>query len=303
MTTDWTMDVDVTPQVGQVMEELGPDFIHWYPIGLFLDVNPRQLDAIKRNQCDLTTKTSLMVKCWLTKTRSPVWRDLYNALKEAGHPRMARRVFFHYVRRLDDLTNIYEALNGEEGDDQPLIANYNPGPQAEEMEYDINAEYGWIHEVSERAKQSIAFKFAFMFVTVTEQLDKVTTTDALKVFLDNLHHPVTGEPYVSRDVYKDCETTRAVMSSLHPHHINPMDMDLLRNIVAGFPNEKLKEELGKYDKKVPKFLPTKEQVEEELADCPPAKRVKVDTEGDEGCSSEQEITEVQNVLPKSTGTD
>ena len=84
-----------TPELVQVLRELGPGFTRWHPLGLFLGIPSQELDAIKVNERDVLNQTIQMLERWYAN-KSPTWRDLCEALRDVGYPALADRISTQY---------------------------------------------------------------------------------------------------------------------------------------------------------------------------------------------------------------
>ena len=164
-----------------------------------------------------------------------------------------------------------------------------------------------ICELDEEGMCNVSLEFSFMFITIVQLLNQILPVDTLKSYLNTFRHAMTQQPYIDSRLYKQCETTEAVLKSLHPCYINPMHMFLLRKVVLKFGNDEAKQQLESYDRSFPQSLPIKRLgnplTDEDMADCPSAKRVKVVKDGDANRITKREVDEVREALARSTGTD
>ena len=342
--------MEETPELVQVLQELGPGFIRWHPLGLFLRIPLDELNAIKATEHDVLNQTIQMLERWYAN-KHPTWSALCQALREVGHPSLADRISAQYYRVSQQEaqqptsaapSGVCEPLKGDGGEEQqpltpdcprppipdgrlgedtgthPPTSNEPPHPprqdRGNEQQQQATASQQprglpptLERDLEEGRECQISMQFAVMFVMVIQLLNKILPADTLKIFLDSFRNSKTERPYVNSRLYERCESTQEILRSLHPHYINPMNMFLLRKIVNTFGNDEAKQQLEEYDRNFPQSLPIKRLgnplTNEEMADCPSLKRVKVVKDGDASRITKREVEEVREALSRNTGID
>ena len=210
---------------------------------------------------------------------------------------------------------ILDGRHGEDAGTHPPTSNEPPHPlrqdRGNEQQQQATAslppilEDTRIHDLDEECDVSV--EFAFMFVAVVQLLNKILDVQTLKFFLDMLRHTKIYQPYIDSRLYEQCQTTEAVLKSLYPCYINAMNTYLLVKIVKKYGNDEAKQRLEEYDRNFPQSLPIKRLgnplTNEEMADCPSAKRVKVVKDGDANRITKREVEEVREALARCTRTD
>ena len=128
--------VEETPELVQVLQELGPGFIRWHPLGLFLRIPLDQLNAIKATEHDVLNQTIQMLERWYAN-KSPTWRALCKALRDVSHPSLADRISVQYCRvpqqEVQQPTSaapsgVREPLKGDEGEEIQPFSHDHPRP-------------------------------------------------------------------------------------------------------------------------------------------------------------------------------
>ena len=336
--------MEETPELVQVLRELGPLFARWHLLGLFLEIPLDELNAIKASKEDLQTQVCQMLERWYAN-KTPTWRALCQALREVRHPSLADRISVQYCRVVQQEvqqptsaapSGVREPSKGDGGEEkQPFSPDHPRSPipdgrrgedtgsnepphpprqdrgseqqQTAASQQPLGLSPALEHDLEEGRKCQISMQFAIMFAMVVQLLNKILPADTLKIFLDSFRNSKTERPYVNSHRYKKCKTTQEILKSLHPHYINPMNMFLLRNIVDTFGNDEAKQRLESYDRSLPQSLPIKRLgnplTDEEMADCPSLKRVKVVKDGDASRITKREVEDVREALARNTGID
>ena len=128
--------MEETPELVQVLQELGLGFIRWHPLGLFLRIPLDQLNAIKATEHDVLNQTIQMLERWYAN-KTPTWSTLCQALRDVGHPSLADRISVQYCRVPQQEvqqptsaapTGVCEPSKGDGGEVQQLLTHDRPRP-------------------------------------------------------------------------------------------------------------------------------------------------------------------------------
>ena len=273
------------PTLKAVLKALGSNRKDWYQIGVFLDIDDNYLDTIRANERDVHMQCILMIKKWLRSNPSASWSDLCDALNELGEHTQAEQIFTQHCRKEQKSTESSTAAKPSTSDEsssqvgQPQDRSSQPPTPTEPPRSDTTNKVvqetkavectapmpegleANLDELSETDKWNLLVKFSFLFVDLVELLEKKVEPNALMIFLEGLHHPATGEPYIDPKLYRDCKSTGDVLRSLRPHHISIMHPYLLRDIVTGFGCGKSKKLMEEYDATFPRAVPLDQLVD------------------------------------------
>ena len=304
-----------SPELGQVLRELGPGFTYWQPLGLFLGIPHDELKAIKATEHDVLNQTIQMLERWYAN-KSPTWRALCQALRDVGHPALADRISVQYCRVPQQEVHVQQPTSAAPLSERRYQGgNELPHPPApiegsEGVTHDPQAglpripgdEDTRIQVLDDEEKRDISLAFAIMFVVVDRSLSKKVDVDRLKTFLRVFRCPNTTKPYVSPDLYKHCKTTSEVLLSLEPLLINAMHPYLLRRIIENFGCEESRQAVREYDAKFPRTIALKnlgDPVPEwMIAACHGAKKIVVVVKGESDTITRGDVEDVQIALER-----
>ena len=306
--------MEETPELVQVLRELGPVLTCWQPLGLFLGVPLDELKAIKASREDVLNQMIQMLERWYAN-KSPTWRALCEALREVGHPSLADRISVQYCRLVQQPTSAVPLSErryqgGNEPPHPPAPIEGSEGvtndPQAG-LPRIPDDEDTRIHVLDDKEKCDISLAFAVMFATVVQSLSKKVDVEMIKTFLRSFRCHISRKPYVSPDLYKHCKTTSEVLLSLEPLLINAMHPYLLRKIIENFGCEESRQAVREYDAKFPRTIALKnlgDPVPEwMIAACHGAKKIIVVVKGESDTITRGDVEDVQIALERDLGVE
>ena len=161
-----------------------------------------------------------------------------------------------------------------------------------------------------RKRHHLSAEFAKMLERVATLLEKCTSVDTLKKFLNVYSHPLYPEKrYIEPRVYCDAKTVTDIVFSLFPQYINYMEYHLLEEIVCTFGNTECIEVFQTYkmlfQRLVRKLRDHPAPVtDEEIEQSSSQKRLKVTTSGDSNATrvrTLQTLHTLQEAIEQATG--
>ncbi len=88
------------PSHRDVIQAIGPNFMDWYRLGIYLKIHPDELDAIKYREHDVRLQCKAFVTLWLELKSNATWVDLCDALKVIGKYGLANRIASKFCSEL-----------------------------------------------------------------------------------------------------------------------------------------------------------------------------------------------------------
>ena len=283
------------PTLQLVLEEFGPNFTDWYPLGVFLGLKTQDLDAVRVNDREVCMQFISMINCWLRTKPEASWADLCGALRKLGKNKLAEDLSCKFCKVV--LQPLTKQLATAEG----IVSAESAGVEAHNITSPIDTE-----PVSDDEEWDPPAEFADMLPKVIKLLNESADVDNLKQFLKFLSHPRTHQRYIDSKIYEQCNTPGEIVEALYPQYINFMHTHLLRRIVNKFGDDQAKSLVKHYEENFPCKKPLK-RMREPLSDedIPGTKRINVMYNGDANIANttKLDVETVQQTIERNTGID
>ena len=278
-----------------MLEELGPNFTDWYPLGVFLGLKTQDLEEVRVNDRDVCMKFISMINCWLRTKPEASWADLCGALRKLGKNKLAEDLSCKFCEVV--LQPQSKQLTTAEG----IVSAKPAGIEEHNITSPIDTE-----PISDDEEWDPPAEFADMLPTVIKLLNESADVDNLKQFLKFLSHPRTHQRYIDSKIYEQCNTPGEIVEALYPQYINFMHTHLLRRIVNKYGGDQAKSLVKRYEESFPRRKPLKRMCEplsdEDIAG---SNRINVMYNGDANIdnTTKLDVEKVQQTIERNTGID
>ena len=228
----WLLYCADLPTLQIVLEELGPNFTDWYPLGVFLDLKIQDLDAIRVNEREVNMQFISMVNCWLRTKPEASWADLCRALGKLGKHTLEEYVSCKYCKHIcphkAEKASTLQLPTKQLATAEEIVTV--SAKQVEREEFNVTFPTD-AESISDDDEWDLPSEFADMLAKVIQLLNKSADVDNLKLYLKLLSHPRTQQRYIDAKFFEQCNTPGEILEALHPQYINFTHTHLLRRIV------------------------------------------------------------------------